>query len=118
MTDDTPTLHLLPGAATHPGLENWGPLEEATGPEMETSGITIFDDGNGVEAGIWECTPGPSRWELETHEVVQVLAGRMTVTEDGGGPVELGAGDVAVFPKGWKGTWDITETVRKMYVLC
>ena len=28
---------------------------------------------------------------------------------------ELGAGDIAVFPLGWKGTWDIHETVRKVY---
>jgi uncharacterized cupin superfamily protein len=26
-----------------------------------------------------------------------------------------GAGDVAVFPLGWTGIWDIHETVRKVY---
>ena len=25
------------------------------------------------EMGIWECTPGPSRWLLETHEFVHVV---------------------------------------------
>ena len=97
-------------------LEDWGPLEEATGPEMSTTGITIWSDGE-QEVGIWECTPGPSRWLLEAHEFVQVLAGRMTVRVDGGDPVDLGPGDSAVFPRGWAGTWDIHETLRKSYVI-
>jgi len=37
-----------------------------------------------------------------------------SVTPDGG---ELGAGDMAVFPKGWSGTWDIHETIRKVYAI-
>jgi uncharacterized cupin superfamily protein len=53
----------------------------------------------------------------EEHEVIHLVAGRMTVTRDGGEPVELAAGDMAVFPKGWAGTWDIHETVRKVYAI-
>ncbi len=26
-------------------------------------------------------------------------------------------GDIAVFPCGWTGTWQIHETIRKLYVL-
>ena len=51
----------------------------------------------------------------ETNEVIYLVAGRMTVTPDGGEAAEIGAGDIAVFPMGWKGTWDIHETVRKVY---
>ena len=78
--------------------------------------MTIWEDGD-ASAGVWECTPGPSRWLLETHEVIHLVAGRMTVTPDGGEPTEIVAGDVAVFPKGWSGTWDIHETVRKVYAI-
>ena len=56
-------------------------------------------------------------WTLETHEVIHLVAGRMTVTPDGGEPVEIGAGDVAVFPLGWSGSWTIHETVRKVYAI-
>ena len=42
---------------------------------------------------------------------------RMTVTPDGGAPMEIGAGDVAVFPRGWRGAWQIHEKIRKLYVL-
>jgi uncharacterized protein len=104
-------------------LEDWGPLDEATGEPMQTSGTTIWsadadaEAGAGQEAGVWECTPGPSRWTLEQNEFVHILSGRMTVTPDGGEATEIGPGDTAVFPRGWAGTWQIHETIRKLYVL-
>ena len=30
---------------------------------------------------------------------------------------EIGPGDTAMFPRGWTGTWQIRETIRKLYVL-
>jgi hypothetical protein len=104
---------LLPDA-TDAQLEDWGPLAEATGEPMATQGLEVWVDGDS-SAGIWQCAPGPSRWTLETNEVIYLVAGRMTVTPDGGEASEIGVGDVAVFPKGWTGTWDIHETVRKVY---
>jgi uncharacterized cupin superfamily protein len=97
-------------------LEDWGSLKEATGPEMTTRGVDLWVDGP-LSGGIWECTPGPSYWTQDEHEVIHLVAGRMTVTPDDGEPTELGAGDMAVFPKGWSGTWDIHETVRKVYAI-
>ena len=41
----------------------------------------------------------------------------MTVQADGGEPIEMAAGDVAVFPRGWSGTWKIHEKLRKVYAL-
>ncbi len=116
MTTPTVSLAVLADAAARSDLEDWGPLEEATGPQMQTSGLTFWEDGD-QSSGIWECTAGPSHWTLETHEFVHLIAGRMTVTADGGQPVELAAGDTMLFPKGWSGAWDITETLRKVYVI-
>jgi uncharacterized cupin superfamily protein len=112
----TPVLTPHLAGATTARLEDWGPLEEATGQAMATAGVTLWEDGD-ASAGIWECEAGPSHWTLETHEVIHLVAGRMTVTPDGGEPVEIGAGDVAVFPRGWSGSWDIHETVRKVYAI-
>lgn len=95
-------------------LEDWGPLAEATDAPMATRGLEVWVDG-AQSAGIWECEPGPSHWTLDTNEVIHVVAGRMTVTPDGGEAVEIAAGGMAVFPKGWSGTWDIQETLRKVY---
>jgi Predicted enzyme of the cupin superfamily len=72
---------------------------------MHTSGTTLWSGEGAQEAGVWECTPGPSRWSLDDNEFVHILSGRMTVTPDGGEPTEIGPGDTAVFPRGWAGTW-------------
>ena len=116
MTDTAPLTPFLADAATAE-LEDWGPLEEATGEPMHTSGTTVWSGDGAQEAGVWECTPGPSRWSLDDNEFVHILSGRMTVTPDGGEPAEIGPGDTAVFPRGWTGTWQIHETIRKLYVL-
>jgi hypothetical protein len=108
------TTHVGNAAAAE--LEDWGPLAEATGPKMDTAGLEVWVDGD-QSGGIWQCTPGPSHWTLETHEVIHLVAGHMTVTPDGGEPTELRAGDMAVFPRGWSGTWEIHATVRKVYAI-
>src|SRR5207342_3068508 len=75
MTDTAPQTPFLADAATAE-LEDWGPLEEATGEPMQTSGRTLWQDGE-QEIGVWECTPGPSYWKLETNEFVHIVSGRM-----------------------------------------
>ena len=116
------TPHLA--GATTAELEDWGPLEEATSADipMSVRGLTIWSapddsDDSGAEAGIWECTGGPSYWVQEENEFIYLLSGSLTVTPEGGKPATFGAGDCAMFPRGWRGTWDLHETVRKVYVL-
>jgi uncharacterized cupin superfamily protein len=106
----------LAQAATMTELEDWGPLEEATGTEMQTSGYTLWEDG-AASSGVWVCSPGPSFWKLDTNEFVHIIGGSMTVTPEGGESVTLKAGDTMVFPRGWEGTWEIHETLRKLYVI-
>ncbi|MFM8721892.1 MAG: cupin domain-containing protein [Acidimicrobiaceae bacterium] len=78
----------------------------------------VFLDNPTVTAGTWECEPGASRWEFTTRgEVIYVWSGRMTVHQDGDDPVELTAGSSCIFPIGWKGTWTVHETLRKVFVV-
>jgi uncharacterized protein len=108
-------------AAATAELEDWGPLEEATSEEvpMQTHGLTMWTgpEDSGQETGIWQCTAGPSYWVQEENEFIYILSGSLTVTPDGGKPVTFGAGDSAMFPRGWRGTWDLHETVRKVYAI-
>jgi uncharacterized cupin superfamily protein len=108
-------------AAATAELEDWGPLEEATSEEvpMQTHGLTMWTgpEDSGQSTGIWQCTAGPSYWVQEENEFIYILSGSLTVTPDGGKPATFGAGDCAMFPRGWRGTWDLHETVRKVYVL-
>jgi len=96
-------------------LADWGPLAEGTGDPMATWGKELWKGEDGRAMGIWKCAPGPSRWLFSTNEVIHVVSGCMTVSEDGGEPFVIKAGDDAVFPKGWSGTWDIHDTILKVY---
>lgn len=115
----TPTFR----AADLTDLEDWGPLEPplatATGDPMPTRGLDLWtNDDESISTGTWECEPGPSRWDFtDNGEFIHVLSGRMTCTHDDGSSVELSAGSTAVFPPGWGGTWEVHETLRKVYVI-
>ena len=96
---------------------DWGPRVGADVGEPQMSG-RIFYEANGVQIGVWECTPGG--WAIDNrpdHETVQILAGRARLSDADGASVELAAGDVLTLPKGWSGRWDILETVRKLYFI-
>ena len=85
----------------NPQFRTWN-LEEAEG---------------GLYAGIWEATPGKWRIVYEEWEYFSLLSGYSIVTEDGGEPVQLRAGDRLVLRPGFKGTWEVVETTRKDYVI-
>ncbi|MCW2500315.1 MAG: hypothetical protein JWN87_1991 [Frankiales bacterium] len=116
----TPTFEALPIAFAD---DERRPLaqpsaEPLTGEIMTAARILTEELDGRIVTGTWECQPGMSRWEFtERGEFIHVLAGRMVVTEDGAHPVELVKGSTAVFPLGWKGTWDVTETLRKVFVV-
>merc|ERR1712048_873243 len=77
-----------------------------------------FDHGNLKGAGLWECQPGGfpvvNRPSTETCYIIQ---GRATITNQDGSKVELSAGSWHTLPTGWTGRWDISEKVRKLYVI-
>jgi len=98
-------------------LDDWGPLPEGTGAPMATEGKKLWTGDGILEVGIWKCSAGLSRWRFETNESFTIFSGQMTVTEDGGAPLELASGDSAIFPKGWSGVWELHETVLKVYTV-
>jgi uncharacterized cupin superfamily protein len=113
----TPLLVANPNTDLSAELEDWGPRAGADSGDPQMSG-RIFYEGNGVQIGVWECTPGG--WAIKDrpdHETVQILAGRAILTNADGSSSELSAGDVLTLPKGWSGRWDIVETVRKLYFI-
>lgn len=95
------------------------PFAEVLGDDIAVRmSVPFTSDDSRIMSGIWEAEPGLSRWEfLERGEAIHVLQGRMVVTKDGGEAVSLEAGTAAVFPIGWKGTWEIKERIRKFFVI-
>lgn len=98
-------------------LEIVGPRAGAISGDPVESLLVLHRDGL-VETGIWEITPGvfPGR-KSGIQETFHVLAGAGTITGADGEAVELRPGVVVHQQDGWHGTWDVTKTVRKMYVI-
>jgi hypothetical protein len=46
-----------------------------------------------------------------------LLSGHWVLTSESGKVTEVRAGDSWIFPRGWKGTAEVVETVRKVYMV-
>ncbi|MFB2553812.1 cupin domain-containing protein [Ensifer soli] len=99
------------------------PEEGAPAPDRLISGNPRFTTWNveeaegGLYAGVWQATPGAWRIVYEEWEYFHILEGHSILTEDGGAPIHLRAGDSLVVRPGFKGTWEVVETTRKDYVI-
>lgn len=94
-----------------------GPRTPAlAGAPVESSRVLYGDAGG--RSGVWECTPG--RFESARNgdtELMHFLSGAGTITTADGTVHTISPGVVLVAPDGWRGTWDIRETVRKVYTI-
>ncbi|MBB4185226.1 hypothetical protein GGE07_001855 [Sinorhizobium terangae] len=87
----------------------------AGNPEFRTWNLEEGDGG--LYAGIWEATPGKWKIVYDEWEYFHILSGHSIITEEGGEPVHLRAGDSLMLRPGFKGTWEVVETTRKDYVI-
>jgi len=63
---------------------------------------------------VWECEPSTFDWHYSQTEVAYVYQGKVKVKTDSG-EVEINKGDLVTFPKGLGCTWNVIETIRKVY---
>jgi uncharacterized protein len=101
-----------PAAPETGDLDGWVVTEGS--PSMKTWVLHTSNDGN-MMSGIWECTVGSYHATYTAYEYVVLIAGRITITPDGGTPVTVRAGDAFVVEHDFKGTWKIEENVRKHF---
>ena len=66
-------------------------------------------------AGIWTCRPGKFRIDFGRDEFIHLLEGVVIVTDAEGTAKTYRAGDAFVTPKGFSGTWDVIEPVKKHF---
>ena len=107
---------LLPIDAAGP-VEEGGPAADrliAGNPRFRTWNV---EEADGLYAGLWEATPGKWRIEYDEWEFCHILSGVSIVTEEGGEARTVKAGDSFVIRPGFKGTWEVVETTRKLYVI-
>lgn len=93
------------------------PVAVPLGEPVAVTSSTSVERNDGVEAGVWSCTPGRWRRQIVQQEFCHIIAGRCTFTPDGGEPIDIRAGDALMLPANTSGIWDIQETLRKTYVL-
>lgn len=68
-------------------------------------------------SGEWECTPGRWRIHYTEFEYFEILAGESVLHDEAGGRRHLRHGDRFVIPAGFRGSWEVLSTTRKIYVI-
>ena len=64
----------------------------------------------------WEKKVSVFPWEFVTTETAQILEGECEITpEDGGPSTTFKAGDLVVFPIGYKGSWEVKKALKKRF---
>ena len=109
---------ILRAPDTATDLVDWGDIPDMLEGCSRTSGILLYKGEVGEsECGLWVCTPGYWKCRVTRDEFTHFLAGRCTYTHEDGETIEIGPNTSAFFPKGWRGTCRVHETVKKMYMI-
>jgi len=99
-------------------LKDWGPIPTMIEGQSTTAGILLHKGPGGrCESGIWTCSPGYWNCLVTSDEFCHFIAGRCTYTHESGEVIEIEPDTVAFFPKDWKGTCRVRETIRKVYMI-
>ena len=100
-------------------LDKLGPVNiPLSSPPAELAGRKYLVDRPGSRMmGVWECSPG--RWQrtIMQEEFAHFIEGSARFLPDDGEPIDIRAGDTIWFPPNTCGVWEISETVRKVYII-
>ena len=121
MTGNLPLLKLQ---ATMPGA----PESDHPRPERLITGNPRRDTWNSLDAdlggsrlycGVWRCEPGHWRIEMAPgeQELFTVLAGQCRVHAADGSFQSAGPGEAIFIPPGFRGSFEVLETVTKTYAI-
>jgi len=89
-----------------------------TEDKSEANLFKFKTDDDSILCGVWESAP--CREEIEAypvHEMMTVISGSVTLTHPNGRAETFVAGDTFFVAKGSKLIWEITETMRKYYLI-
>ncbi len=114
-------VRLLKDGDPKEGMIPWSEVDakDFLGDAQTEIGHTAFTNAQGnVTAGVWECSPCLETFErYGVDEICTVLSGSVTLTGEDGIAQTFGPGDTFVIPQDFKGTWHITETLKKFYMI-
>lgn len=99
-------------------FDDWGEIPEMVAGVSSTFGKLLHrNPDGGSECGIWNCTPGTWNCHVTSDEFCHFVAGRCRYTAEDGDIIEVKPGTMAFFPEGWRGSCEVIETVRKVYMI-
>jgi uncharacterized cupin superfamily protein len=85
--------------------------------DPHTVNLNCYSSADGEKImGTWICTPGKWYVEYTKWEYCDFQEGYCILTPEGKDPIHLKAGDKFIIEPGFKGNWEVVETVRKYFV--
>lgn len=109
--------HPAPGAAA---ITSFRPKATSVSKNNQMEASLPFWENSDTSAstGIWECTPGTfTSFRENSSETCFILSGRVTLHGENSQQSTFGPGEMFTLPVGWKGSWEVHETVRKIYFI-
>ena len=92
--------------------------ERVVSGKPTTTARNDFSNAKGrFHCGVWTSSKGAWKVNYGEDEFVVLLAGSVKLTAKDGSSRTYKAGDAFVIPKGFKGTWESLEAVRKYYAI-
>jgi uncharacterized cupin superfamily protein len=89
-----------------------------TDDHRESRHIFFETDDGSITSGVWECAPMSVDIDAySVNELMTVLSGSMRLTDVSGRKEKFAAGDTVLVPKGAKVTLEITDRLRKYYMI-
>lgn len=111
LPDGHPETGMLPSDFAPPG-------SFTTGDTREVNHSFFVTDDESILTGVWESAPYREAFEAyPVHEMMTVISGSVTMTDADGKTQTFTAGDSFFIAKGTKCIWEITETLKKFYMI-
>ena len=100
-------------------LTDWQPKPTTLTPGQQEATAELWESTDGkVSTGVWACTPGLFTSVRDGFcETCYIVSGLGTLHGDDGESVPLHAGVMIALPDGWRGRWEIVETLKKVYTI-
>lgn len=102
-----------------PAYDHPRPDRLVEGNPLRSTWMRHSNPNSGMDCGTWACEPGAWRiaFAPNKEEFFHVLEGRIRITDATGHAKEFAAGEAAVIPAGFTGTFEVLEAVRKHFVV-
>lgn len=111
---DLPTIELEQIAWPEPAPV---PTERVVTGTPETTTMLISKTDND-QMGLWKVTDGSFDTDHTGYvEFIHIVQGQGRLISKTGEVTELNAGITTLIPEGWKGRWEIDETLTKIFTI-